>query len=749
MKMLPRFFTFVAAFSCFLSTLSAQEPDSTAGDGAGVPEEAETLSTREETESAESSALPATVVTSAPPPTVNDRAPVRMAPPRLDSTFESPGPVVGEVLPDTTEQPSSSNFLPEFGIEVLRIEQPQDIVRYTPNQFATDSGSRSFGDVYASRGLTNTVFFGAPATTVYVDDVPFGETFTYAQDLGPVNSVEVFRGPRPTLVGRNVYGGLINVRSRRPGDFLEGSMSYDYGSYDAHDFDAWVMGPINEKLGFRLGGGLDRRDGYLFNPTTGRRVDNQEHGGIHGGLFFQPAPGWEISLTAGYDEFDDGAPRLTSLDRTTGFYTVTSDVMGEQFRTTNHQALRVQHEEGSRRFLSVTSHRGFDLDPFTSDLDFSAAPGGFTTLKQSQEIWSQELRWSDDDPNSAWAWNAGLYGSTSRIQGWGFRQFPIPVGGGVFAFNDEVTIHTIDEDAFAAYGAIEHRPSERVSIHAGGRIDYVKRSIVRDKTQTLIPPPVVPRLGLEEDWIHFTPTVGVDWQVDENVLLFAKTSYAFKPGGFSAYVDNPDFVPFDEEKVWATEAGVRATGFDGRLDTSLVAFYNAVDDYQVERGLSMFTTDYAVFNAEEAEIYGFEFENRFEICPSLDFHGSVGWTHARLTEYTDPVSGASLDGSIPPFVPEFDAVAALDYHLDCGFFARLEYLAVGETWFDDFNRPAFRQGGYGLINASVGWRGENWNVSLYGANLGDKEYYTNMNTDVRTGAVGVPRIYGVRAGFSF
>lgn len=108
-----------------------------------------------------------------------------------------------------------------------------------------------------------------------------------------------------------------------------------------------------------------------------------------------------------------------------------------------------------------------------------------------------------------------------------------------------------------------------------------------------------------------------------------------------------------------------------------------------------------------------------------------------------------LGGNTPPFVPEFDAAVALDLHLDAGFFARVEYLALGNTMYDDFNREEFQQDSFGLLNAAVGWRARNWSISLYGTNLAGEEYDTTMNTDVRTGAVGAPREFGVRVGVRF
>ncbi len=755
------------------------------------------------------SELPPTEVSGTAPSAVRAyRPPVQHRRPAPAATVQEAPLVLDDLLPEAAAESANSTFLPPSGLEVLGVREPQDVVRYAVNQSATDSGSRSFGDVYSVRGLTNTIFFGAPSTTVYVDDVPFGETFTYAQDLGPIHGVEVLRGPQPTLVGRNVYGGLINVTTRRPGDTLEGSLGYQYGSFGRHGVDAWVMGPLGESASFRFGGGYDTHEGYLTNPLTGKKVDHQESFHFGGAVFLDVAPDWEVGVIAGYSEQNDGAPRLTSLDRTTGFYTVASDVLGEQRRESNHQAIRIAHENDRFKFLSVTSHRGFDLNPYTIDLDFTPLPFGFTTLSQTQELWSQEFRFSDNDPDADWGWNAGIYGSVSRIQGAGLRGLSVPDSStvnSVTQINQEIfpgfsipltvrsvtqldtlasiqqlTTHTIDEDSFAIYGGLENRAIDDLTFRAGARLDWIKRSLVRDKSQTgeattvatttstidpvpgfppfPVPPVDVrtivtpldaaqPRIAMEDEWVHVTPTFGVDWKATEDSVLYANTAYAFKPGGFSAYADNPAFVPFDEETAWTTELGLRSDHLGGRVKTNLVAFYSRVDDYQVERSFT--PTDFTVFNAEEAEIYGAEFETTVEITPTLDFLGSIGWTHARLTDYVDPVTGRDLSGATAPFVPEFDAVAALDYHLENGFFARLEMVALGNVKFDDFNRPDFQQKAYVLLNSAVGYRKDKWSVALYGSNLADKEYYTNMNPEIRTGAVGIPREYGVRVGMEF
>ncbi len=678
-----------------------------------------------------------TSLTGAPPPAEPAEKPKTEA----DATLLPRVLVLGEALPDLQTRPVSASFLSDEDVEKSLIQKPPDIARLTPNMNATDSGSRSFGDVYTTRGLANTVFFGAPATTIYVDDVPFGETFTYAQRLAALNSVEVLRGPQPGIVGRNTYAGLINIRSRRPGSTFEGEANAAAGSFDAQDIDLWMMGPINESLGFRLGGQYETRDGYLRNPLTGESVDDFEHRGLNGGLFWKPAPGWDVSFTAAYDEFDGGAPRLVALDRMGGFYEVTSDVRGGQHLTTDNEALRIAYENDSWKFLSVTSRRNWDLHPYIADIDFTALPLGSVELYQDQELWSQEFRFSNNIPSAVWDWTAGAYASTSEINGTGFRNanFGTPV------LSD--TRHQLDEDMFALFGSIAYKGWKPVTVHAGVRSDWVDRSIhqTHDVVYGGFPLPRT-MFDMSDDWFHFTPSAGVDWQIADNVMAYAKTARAFKPGGFSAYSDNPAYIPFDEEKSWSSEIGVKTTWLDGKATVNLAAFYNDIDGYQVERSFTQ--ADYAVFNADSAETYGLELETRFAVSDNLDLQASVGWTHARLTDYTDR-EGHNLDGNIPPFVPEFDAVLAADFHLQNGLFARLEYLVTGDTKYDDFNRPDFEQDTYGLLNASAGFRTVTWSATVFAANLTGEEYYTNMNTDIRTGAVGAPRTFGVKVGLRF
>ena len=702
-------------------------------------------------------------------------------------------------------KPVSADLISTDAMDLFRIKEINELALRTPNLSITDTGSRSFGDVYSIRGLTSPGFFGNPVATIYVDDVPMTDTFANVQRLSPLNTVEIRRGPQPLMTGRNAYGGLIDIRTRRPGNSFEGGLDYEYGSFNTHSMDAYLMGPVvGDQLGFRIGGGYDNHAGYLRNAFTGKVVDDQEHWGINGGLYWKPAPGWDVSFTASYDEYDDGAPRLTRLDRPFGFYTTMTEIKGQQKRRQDSEALRVAYENDNIKVLSVTSHRHFGLDPYMVDLGFSPAFLGPYTLSQDMDAWSQEFRVSNNDKHSNWDWNAGLFGATSRIDGQrqrGFRSFTSSSNttfrtvdvGFPFLFVPVETItnrftqfefqrlykHTLDEKDFAVFAGTSWKGLDPLTFTIGARIDYVQRNLVRDRTTfgkayitdnttTIIDPTggffffpptfsttqsvrnfrsVAPHIDTTDDWSHVTPTFGVDWKINDHLLAYAKTTYGFKPGGFNPVADYVRFQDFKAEKDWSTEVGVKGEWLGGQLTTNMAWFYNAIRDYQVGRAITL--SDYAIFNAHRATTYGAEFETRYAICPILDCSGAIGWTHARLTDFTDPVSGRTLDGVTPPFVPEFNAVVALDLHLGSGFFSRVEYVATGNTQFDLYNRARYRQGSYGLLNASIGYREKNWSVSLYGTNLDNEEYYTFMNPKEYTGSPGIPREFGVRVGVKF
>ena len=639
--------------------------------------------------------------------------------------------------------PLSAGAISGDDLQLMNRSNQRELTDLIPNFSQTDSGLRSFGDVVSMRGLTNTPFFGNASVVQYVDDVPMGNVFSYTTPLHAVERAEVFRGPQGTLFGRNPYAGVVNIVSKRPTNLWQGGFSTSYGSYESFTGDAYVMGPlVQDKLFFRLGGQYSERNGFLRNPSLNAHTDDQRQLSGSGALYWRPGRNWEVTLSASAEDYSDGAPRLTPLAG--GPFVLNTDVRGVSEQKANSQALRIAYDGSSFDFLSVTSRRSWEIDPYIFDLDFSPFPGNDSQIVQEQDVFSQEFRFSSKK-GSDWEWSAGAFFGATEVEGNTTRDFIVPLPDGSFFPATTATDYSLDEDAYALFGQLSFKGIDRVGLHLGLRFDYVEKEIDRDGSGLAGPEP---NISLEDDYSFVSPRVGMDYELDESSLIYANTGLAFKPGGFSAFVGDSSLSPFDEERAWSTEIGWKKRWADDQVRTNLALFYNDIKDYQVER--SLVATDYAVLNAESAESYGVELELQTELFDGFTIEGSLGLVHTEFDKFTDPLSGADLSGNNAPFVPEFDASLAATYRHSSGIFARVEATYQGRTYFDDFNTSRFQENGYTLLNAALGYEteaGVEW--SAFGRNLTDEVYYQNISPDLSAGTVGSPSIFGVRCRYDF
>lgn len=133
----------------------------------------------------------------------------------------------------------------------------------------------------------------------------------------------------------------------------------------------------------------------------------------------------------------------------------------------------------------------------------------------------------------------------------------------------------------------------------------------------------------------------------------------------------------------------------------------------------------------------------------LELSGAFGYTHAEFVRYQDPTTGADLAGNDTPYTPEFTATAAAQYKHRLGFFGRVEFVAIGETFYDEANTGRFRQASYGLLNARLGYERKHFAVFLFGRNLTDTEYFVNKVVDLVAGVPGEPATIGAMVQLSY
>ena len=623
----------------------------------------------------------------------------------------------------------------------------QDLADLVPNHYQTDTGIGSFGDVSSMRGLTNTPFFSSPSVVQYIDGVPSGNTFSHTAALFGIDSIEVLRGAQGTLFGVNSYGGVINIKSRRPSDQAQATLIKSVGSYNSFLTNGVFLTPLtpDNSLSLRLGIQKLKRDGVLQNDFLGIAPDFIDQTSLSGALYWNPNDRIELSFSATDEDYADGASRLTPLSGDP--FVLNSNIAGSSQQGSDSQAFTINYSGDDVNVLSVTSARQWQIAPYTFDLDFSPFPGNNANIFVQQDSFGQELRFSSEgDRKLEWAF--GAYFGNTEVSGLTERNFLVPlplIFGGGFAPVLTTTDYDLDEEASALFGQLTYNGIDGMGVHLGLRADQFEKSLSRSAVGIFGP---VPDIELEEEFSFLSPRVGLDFELGDDSLLYVNAGISHKPGGFSAFVDDPILAGFDEEKAVTKELGLKKKWLDDTFRTNIAFFHNDIDNYQVER--SLVATDYVVFNADEASSYGAEIEFSAEITKGLSLQGSLGRTNTELTSYIDPLDGTDLSGNRAPFVPELDASLSAIYNHESGFFAQIELLHRGDIYFGDRNLAQFSDDDYNLLNAAVGYRFDTGlEVSLFGSNLTEEVYYLNMTPDLNAGTVGLPKIVGLRARWDY
>ncbi|HXX94265.1 MAG TPA: TonB-dependent receptor, partial [Planctomycetota bacterium] len=610
-------------------------------------------------------------------------------------------------------------------------------------------GSHGFANIFPARGLVNGAFFAGPALSVYVDDIPFGDPFTYNEPLGPLDSAQVILGPQFTTFGRYPYGGVINVVTRRPTDTLEGGVYGEGGNHGLVNSGGYLMGAlIPGQLRFRVGVSEEDFGGVVYNQATRRFDDTLYRAGGNFALFYTPDARWDIAFESTVHKYEDGAPRQNLLS-TPDRYTYDVGFAGKTNLMTDMEALRVGYKLPGIQILSVTARRNFNIAPADVDLDLMNPTLSWARVVQDETILSQEFRVKNDDDKSAVDWSAGLYGHDKDSTQHGVHTFP---GG------EDDSFFSWHERWFGIFADLDYRAWKPWHFRLGARWDYVSELMNRSDVVMFPPfPNTVVTQYFKNRFPGPSVKAGVDYEVTSTVLAYVTAGLAYKPGGFSAYENFTPIAPYKDEKNKYVEVGEKATLFDGKLKANASGFIYEIHNYQLER-TSSDGIDYNVINANSAKSIGAEGELRYEILPHTEVFGSGGITRVTLGTYSDPAdptagfAGATHSpGVVAPYVPRYNGVVGASTQY-LGFFAHAEWVATGTVHYSDLP-GAFagsdHQSNYAILNGGIGYGGERWKVTLFGNNLNNRFYWTNMVGFYGTGTPALPRELGLRLDVTF
>jgi iron complex outermembrane receptor protein len=133
-------------------------------------------------------------------------------------------------------------------------------------------------------------------------------------------------------------------------------------------------------------------------------------------------------------------------------------------------------------------------------------------------------------------------------------------------------------------------------------------------------------------------TASIDYKFRDGLLIYVKTAKGFRSGGENIRSTSAaGFVPFDPEKVYSYEVGIKSEFLDRRLRVNIAGYYSTLKD--IQRTITFATpggsVSTGILNAGEAEIYGAEFAATAILGGGFRLDGMVGYTHPRYVRFDD------------------------------------------------------------------------------------------------------------------
>ncbi len=181
---------------------------------------------------------------------------------------------------------------------------PSLLVSSTGNEANGSARVRGVGTVGDNPGLESSV-------AVFVDGVYRSRSGNALSELGPIDRIEIIRGPQGTLGGRNSTAGLISINTAKPEFEFGGYGAFTYGNFDAIRVEAGVNLPIGETLAARVDGVYFERDGFYQDVVNNVDVNDRDRYLLRGQLLFEPTDALSARLVVDYSKKEESCCAAT------------------------------------------------------------------------------------------------------------------------------------------------------------------------------------------------------------------------------------------------------------------------------------------------------------------------------------------------------------------------------------------------------------------------------------------------------
>ena len=632
-----------------------------------------------------------------------------------------------------------------------------------------------------------------PGVGMYVDDVYYSRINGALFSLFDVQQVEVLRGPQGTLYGKNSTGGAIKLTTRNPFDNTGGAVEVTAGDYGRLEGRFYASAQLSDTIAASLAGARITNDGYVRDPDTGRRFNDDDTSAFRFKMVMNPSDAFRATLsvdrTSQEAALTMGRPmadlRATSLFPA-GVVVLQPGSQGEWDRTAktsfgDDKGQDLKHMGGSLalewdlnqqwQFKSISAYRALRTNSYI-DIDASEFELGDVLVALDQNQTSQEFQLHYDNGSNLHATFGAYYmreNVPSYQEAYASDLFQM-LGSGINF------LRTIEDDltttSTAAFAHVDWEFMPTWNLAAGVRWTRDKKDYDRS-TSTFWGPPfgalneTVAFTG-NASWTAITPAISLQKEFSDNLMGYVSANRGFKSGGFNGRANtvyDTLHAKFDPEFVWTYELGVKASSADNRFRGSAALFKSDYTDFQAR--VSQDVGTFPVLNAAELDIQGLELEGSALFGSATVLSGQLSWLDASYSKFEDFRLDPSYPGFDPnlnhdnvPFSPKFTARLALQHTFNLDTSGALTLGADASyrarTWLSVDNRDVLSQGSYMVAGAFGSWDSPqlSWNVRAGVRNLTDETYMIEGQEfasvgNIQTAYYGLPRNWYVSVRYNF
>lgn len=469
----------------------------------------------------------------------------------------------------------------------------------------------------------------------------------------------------------------------------------------------------------------------------------------------------------------------------TDLHTVSQNFRSQEDTESLGFALKIDYEFDNFSLSSITAFSDGSRD-LHKDNDSGSSILSEASQDDNFEGWSQEVRFASNN-ESPTQWILGFFYYEDTLDYFRSTLRSSDPTDSSFANNVAAArLQEIDTTTGAIFGEISHQINEKFSMTAGLRWTYDKREGVASGFEYNVNP-AFPGTDVritrehalanissvnfmdeyrKDDWSEFSGKLAAQYALNDNVNLWASIARGFKGGdpNSGAFSQAEDFNFSDPEFLTSYEAGVKSSLLDGNMQLNASIYSYDYEDKQVftevDGGGAVGNLS-VLSNAAALTINGIDAEISWKPADAWFIQGSIAYIDSEFDDFLQTTRGTTTDrsGNTTALTPKtsFSALIRYDQELSNGglIYYQINSIHKDKQFFTNDNDDLVSQGAYWLHSASVGWNSadDNWNVSLWGKNLSDEDYFVHgFNLSFR-GAIlnniGDPMRYGITARYLF